>query len=64
MDKFFKNVTAEELVKDFEELGYKFEKVDRKGGCVACQMVKSGVKSRKALPHTCDGYSVRNTLKK
>ena len=29
MDKFFKNVTAEELIKDFEAMGYQFEKVDK-----------------------------------
>ena len=25
--------------------------------CAACQMVKSGVKSRKTLPHTCNKFN-------
>lgn len=55
MDKFFEDITTEELIKKFEKLGYVFtdEKKGRTTNCTACSMLEHGVKFRKSPKHTC-----------
>ena len=55
MDKFFANTSGEELAVMLKS---------RKGGCTACRMVASGVKSRKTLPHTCGIGSITKNIKR
>ena len=59
MDKFFTTTSGEELVIMLKSA--------RKGGCTACRMIKSGVKSRKELPHTCElgnGRKINKNIKR
>jgi hypothetical protein len=60
MDKFFKTVSSEKLIKDFEAMGHQFKEMSeeekkewRRNNCTACRMIQDGVKFRRAPKHTC-----------
>ena len=50
MKKFFEKTTPEQLADQLDKV---VDEREKRSNCTACFMEKTGVKSRRRLPHSC-----------